>query len=228
MEKEKISIVIPTLNEEKNLKIVLPQLVKFMNDRGFRYEIIIVDGYSEDKTVDVTKKFGAVILFDNKGKGSAIRKGLKWAKGDIIVTMDADCSHSINEIGLLIEGIRTGYDICMGSRFIQGGGTNDMPLIRKIGNKFFVFLVNFFWGMRYSDLCYGYRSFRRSVVRRIDLRRDGFGIETEISIQAAKKHLKVLEVPSFEKARKYGKGKLRSIRDGFNILKTILMELFRG
>jgi len=206
------------LNEEKNLPIVLKDLPKVD-------EIIVVDGYSEDDTVKIARRAGAKIIYDDKGKGSALRKGLKAAKGDIIITMDADCSHRGSEIGLLIGGIEAGYDICMGSRFIQGGGTEDMPFYRRWGNKFFVFLVNLLWGMNYSDLCYGYRSFRKSCVDKLNLKSDGFGIETEISIKAAKKGLRVLEVPSFEKARTRGKGKLRTIGDGWKILKTIIGEL---
>ncbi|MCD6367493.1 MAG: glycosyltransferase family 2 protein [Candidatus Aenigmarchaeota archaeon] len=223
MKRSKVSVVIPTLNEEKNLPIVLKDLKKL----GIVDEIIVVDGYSKDKTVEVAKKFGCKVLYDNKGKGSALRLGMKKATGDIVISMDADCSMIAKEIILLKAGIEAGYDICMGSRFIQGGGTEDMPLFRKFGNKVFVFLVNLFWGMRYSDLCYGYRAFRKSIIDKLDLKRDGFGIETEISIKAAKKKLRVLEVPSFEKSRKFGKGNLRSFRDGWNILMTIFSELFK-
>ena len=221
----KVSIIIPTLNEEKNLPRVLKSIKDYMKDRSEKYEIIVVDGYSKDRTVEIAKKFGAKVIFDDVGKGSALRKGMKVAKGDIIITMDADCSHQSSELGLLIEGIKAGYDVCMGSRFIQGGGTEDMPWYRKLGNKFFVFLVNLIWGMHYSDLCYGYRSFRRSCIRKLSLREDRFGIETEIAIKAAKKKLRVLEVPSFEKERVAGEGKLKTFRDGFSILRTILREL---
>ena len=221
----KVSIIIPTLNEEKNLPRVLKSIKDYMKNRSEKYEIIVVDGYSKDRTVEIAKKFGAKVIFDDVGKGSALRKGMKVAKGDIIITMDADCSHQSSELGLLIEGIKAGYDVCMGSRFIQGGGTEDMPWYRKLGNKFFVFLVNLIWGMHYSDLCYGYRSFRKSCIRKLSLREDRFGIETEIAIKAAKKKLRVLEVPSFEKERVAGEGKLKTFRDGFSILRTILREL---
>ncbi len=222
-----ISIVIPTLNEEKNLPFVLRDVKNYMKKlREKKYEIIVVDGYSKDNTVRIAKGFGAKIIYDKIGKGSALRKGMKTAKGKIIITMDADCSHKSSELGLLIEGIKASYDICMGSRFIQGGGTEDMPWYRKLGNKFFVFLVNLIWGMHYSDLCYGYRSFRKSCIRKLNLKCNGFGIETEIAIKAAKKKLRVLEVPSFEKARGSGKGKLRTFKDGLNILKTIVREIF--
>jgi glycosyltransferase involved in cell wall biosynthesis len=215
----RVSVIIPTLNEERNLPKVLREIVNKV------YEIIVVDGYSKDKTVEVAKRFGVKVIYDDVGKGSALRKGMKEAKGDIIITMDADCSHKSSEIGLLTEGIKTGFDICMGSRFIQGGGTEDMPWFRNIGNKFFVFLVNSVWNMNYSDLCYGYRSFRKSCIRKLDLKSDGFGIETEIAIKAAKKKLKVLEIPSYEKGRASGEGKLRTFRDGWLILKTILKEM---
>jgi len=216
----KVSIVIPTLNEEANVGIVLCQLPEV-------HEIIIVDGHSKDDTVKIAKKFKTKIIYEDKpGKGLALIKGMKAATGDIIIMMDADCSHRVSEFGLLIEGIKSGYDVCMGSRFIQGGGTADMPFYRKIGNKMFVLMVNIFWGMNYSDLCYGYRSLRRDVIDKLDLKSTGFGIETEISIKCAKRKLKVLEIPSYEKLRESGDGKLRTFSDGWKILKTIVYELF--
>ncbi len=215
----KVSVVIPTLNEEKNIEKVLETLPSNID------EIIVVDGQSKDKTVEIAKRYGAKILYDDKGKGSALRTGMDAATGDIVITMDADCSNIPEEIELLVAGINAGYDVCMGSRFIQGGGSEDMQWYRKIGNKFFVFLVNAIWGMRYSDLCYGYRSFRKSIIRNLELEENGFGIETEMSIKAAKKKLRVLEVPSFEKSRAAGQAKLNTFRDGFRILKRIVREI---
>ena len=226
MKKTKISIIIPTLDEEKNLPIVLREIKKFFSQRrDYTHEIIVVDGYSKDKTVKIAQKYGCKILYDNLGKGSALLKGMKNSKGEIIVTMDADLSQRPIELGLMIEGIKAGYDIVMGSRFIQGGGTEDMPWYRKIGNKFFVFLVNFFWGTKYTDLCYGYKSFKNGSWKKLGLRSTGFGIETEISIKAAKRKFKILEVPSFEKKRLYGEGKLRTYKHGWVIFTTILKEL---
>lgn len=223
----KTSIVIPTLNEEKNIEQLLNSLRDEISKRYDRedYEILIVDGGSRDRTVEIAKEFETKILHEDKGKGYALRKGAKKAEGDVVVLMDADLSHQPSELGLLIEGIKAGYDICMGSRFIQGSGTADMPWYRKLGNKFFVTLVNLFWGMSYSDLCYGYRSFRNGVFEKLDLESEGFGIETEISIKSAKKNLKVVEVPSFEKERFAGEGKLQTLKDGWTILKRIGKEL---
>jgi len=221
-----ISIVIPTLNEASNIGQVLKEVKEELASYGYSYEIIVVDGYSTDNTVAIARSLGAKIMFDSVGKGSALRKGLAAAKGDILVSMDADLSHKPNELKLLISGIEIGYDICMGSRFIIGGGTEDMSLFRKFGNKFFVWLVDLFYHTNYTDLCYGYRSFRKGVFGKLGLKEDGFGIETEISIKAVKKDLKVLEVPSMEKKRSSGNGKLRTFKDGYVILKALLENLF--
>jgi len=225
MSKNLISVVIPTLNEEENIGKVIDEVKSELDRYGYKYEIIVVDGYSTDGTVEIAKKHGAKVIFDSIGKGSALRKGMEYAKGSILVSMDADLSNKPNELRLLISGIEIGYDVCMGSRFIVGGGTEDMPLFRKIGNKAFVILVNLFFGTNYTDLCYGYRSFRREAFKKLNLKEDKFGIETEISIKAAKRGLKVMEVPSFEKKRNAGTGKLRSFRDGYSILKTIFKNL---
>jgi glycosyltransferase involved in cell wall biosynthesis len=176
--------------------------------------------------VSIAKRHGAKILYDGDGKGSALIRGFKAAKGSIIISMDADLSHRPEELKLLISGIESGYDICVGSRFVSGGGSADMPPFRVFGNKVFVAMVNFLYGSRYSDMCYGYRSFTRDALKRIRLKEKGFGIETEININARKAGLRVLEVPSFEKKREDGEGKLRSFNDGLVILSTILKNWF--
>jgi glycosyltransferase involved in cell wall biosynthesis len=222
-QKHYISVVIPTLNEEKNIGKLIPGVKKQLSD--YRYELVVVDGYSKDRTVAIAKRMGARIIYDKVGKGSALIKGLKNAKGDILISMDADMSNEPKELKLLIDTIDIGYDICTGSRFIIGGGSEDMPRLRVFGNKFFVFLVNTIFGANYTDLCYGYRSFRKGVAERLNLKEKGFGIETEINIKAIKKHMKIIEVPSNEKKRAAGEGKLRTFHDGWVILKTIFSNI---
>ncbi len=218
-----VSIVIPTLNEEKNIAAVIRGIRRNMHEK--RYEILVVDGHSVDKTVEIVKGMGCRVIYDNKGKGSALRKGFGAANGVIIVSMDADLSNEPKELNLLVESIRIGYDVCMGSRFIVGGGSEDISGIRILGNKFFVSLVNLVYGSRYSDMCYGYRSFRKSAIKRLRLKEDGFGIETEINIKAVKAGMRVIEIPSTEKKREAGEAKLRTFRDGYIILRTILRNI---
>ncbi|MDD5606710.1 MAG: glycosyltransferase family 2 protein [Candidatus Pacebacteria bacterium] len=226
----KISIIIPTLNEEKNLPLVLEDIKKFFDGRQeYNYEVIIVDNCSKDGTLKIAKENNCRVLLNPIiGKGSSLKKGLEIAKGDILITMDADVSNRASEIGLLIEGIKSGYDVVFGSRFIQGGGSEDIEWYRKIGNKFFIFLVNFLWKTNYSDLCYGYQAFSREAKEKLlpHIKCQGFGIETEIAIKVAKLRLKVLEIPSVEKKRKYGKSNLKTIKDGWGILIIIVKELF--
>ncbi len=219
----RISIVIPTLNEEKNIGAAIGEVKRVL--RGYDYEIIVVDGHSRDSTVGIAKRAGARVIYDDYGKGSALIKGMHAARGGIIISMDADMSNKPEELKLLIAGIEAGYDVCVGSRFLVGGGSDDMPLVRKFGNKVFVMLVNLLYGSRYTDLCYGYRSFSRRAVRELRLREKGFGIETEMNILAQKKHMRILEVPSYEKRRANGEGKLQSLSDGWRILKTIVRNI---
>ncbi|MCL5262574.1 MAG: glycosyltransferase family 2 protein [Candidatus Marsarchaeota archaeon] len=218
-----VSVVVPTFKERRNIR----HLINAIGDslRGLSYEIIVVDKHSPDGTPDIARSMGARVLYEDKGKGNALRMGFAAARGRIIISMDADMSHRPNELKLLIAGIEAGYDLCMGSRFLVGGGTEDMPLFRKFGNKVFVTLVNLMYGAHYSDLCYGYRSMTPEAVRKLHLNSVGFGIETEINIKAKKVGLRVLEVPSYEKRRNFGKGKLSSFRDGYVILKTIFGNL---
>ena len=220
MNDNKISIVIPTLNEAGNIRRLIPAIRRVLHGR--RFEIIVVDGHSSDGTASRARKLGAEVIYDGVGKGSALIKGIKASSGDIVVSMDADLSHRPNELLVLIAGIEAGYDICMGSRFLTGGGSDDMPLYRRFGNLMFVTLVNLIYGARYTDLCYGYRSFAKGVAQRLRLSETGFGIETEISIKAIKCHMRIMEIPSYEKLRLHGSGKLRSIADGARILYAIL------
>jgi glycosyltransferase involved in cell wall biosynthesis len=221
-----LSIVIPTLNEEGNIEETIRETKKVL--KGYSYELIVVDGYSSDKTVRIAKRMGAKIMYDRVGKGSALIKGFGSSKGDIVISMDADLSNRPNELRLLIAGIEAGYDVCMGSRFLTGGGSDDMPLIRRAGNRFFLSLVNLFFGASYSDLCYGYRSFSKETVKRLKLDEVGFGIETEINIKCRKLGLKALEVPSYEKKRGGGVGKLHTFRDGYGILKVIVRNVLEN
>ncbi|MDE1851927.1 MAG: glycosyltransferase family 2 protein [Candidatus Micrarchaeota archaeon] len=223
MARPSVSIVIPTLNEEKNIGVLIKEIRRILEGREF--DIIVVDGESADNTVKVAKRMGAKVLFDKIGKGSALIRGLKAAKGDIVVSMDADLSHEPRELVLLIAGVEAGYDICMGSRFISGGKTEDMTLLRRFGNWVFVSMVNLIFGAHYTDMCYGYRSFRKGVFQRLGLKEEGFGIETEINIKAVKRHLNTIEIPSTEKMRNAGEGKLRTFHDGYVILRTILANV---
>lgn len=218
----KVTILLCTLNEEKNLPHVLPRLPSFAD------EILIVDGYSKDNTVDVAKKLVPnvrVVFQPGKGKGDALRYGINEAKGDIIVMLDADGSMAPEEIPDFIEPLLNGYNFVKGSRFLPGGGTSDMSRHRVFGNWVFTTLTNIFHRCKYTDLCYGYNAFWKKTFEAVNFKGNGFEVETEINIKIQKAGLKVKEVPSFEAERLNGEGKLHSLKDGWRILTTILREI---
>lgn len=217
----KVSVIIPTLNEAKNLPHVLPRIPQWV------HEIIIVDGRSTDNTLEVVAELcpdARIILEKRKGKGIALRTGFNAAEGDVIVMLDADGSMAPEEIPVYVGAILAGADFVKGSRFVQGGGTDDMEFHRKLGNKGLMAIARLLFGGNYSDLCYGYCAFKRNKLGALDLIATGFEIETEMNVRALTSHLKIWEVPSFEYKRIHGESGLSAIRDGLRILRWMLKE----
>jgi glycosyltransferase involved in cell wall biosynthesis len=219
-----VSVVIPALNEAENLPHVLPRIPQWVD------EVLLVDGHSTDETVAVARQLWPeirVVPQEGQGKGAALRSGFAAATGDIIVMLDADGSTDPAEIPAFVGALLAGADFAKGSRFLQGGGTADMPFYRKLGNWGFVLSVRLLFGGSYSDLCYGYNAFWKRVLPQLQLDGDGFEIETMINVRALRNGLKIAEVPSFEALRVYGTSRLRTIPDGWRVLKTIIREWFK-
>jgi glycosyltransferase involved in cell wall biosynthesis len=217
----RVSVIIPTLNEAKNLPYVLPNVPQWVE------EIIIVDGFSKDGTPEVAKSLHAkvrVVQEGKRGKGNALRRGFTEAKGDIIVMLDADGSTLPSEIGRFVRELRDGADFVKGSRFLQGAGTSDMGWLRRAGNGGLTLLVKMLFGGSYSDLCYGYNAFWKDVLPLLELDATGFEIETMMNVRALQAGLRVVEVYSFESERIHGESNLRTFPDGWRVLKTIMRE----
>lgn len=219
-ERPSVSVVIPSINEAANLPHVLPRIPLWVD------EIVLVDGYSTDKTVEVARQLAPdIVVLQQKrcGKGAALRAGFAVAKGDIIVTLDADGSTDPGEIPAFVGALLAGADFVKGSRFAQGGGTDDMEWYRRLGNWGLLQLVRWRFGGRFTDLCYGYNAFWRHVLPYLNLSAStGFEIETSMNIQALRARLTVAEVASQEFRRVHGESNLRTIPDGWRVLKTII------
>ncbi len=221
--KPTVSVVIPTLNEAKNLPHVLPRIPAWVD------EIVLVDGHSTDNTIAVAQTLCPdirVVLQEGRGKGAALRTAFAAAKGDIIVMIDADGSMAPEEISAFVSPLLVGADYVKGSRFLSGGGTVDMEYYRQLGNWVLLIFVRWLFGGRYSDLCYGYNAFWRHTLPALSLDVDGFEIETLMNVRALQAGLKVIEVPSFEARRIHGTSNLQTIPDGWRVLKTIWKERF--
>jgi glycosyltransferase involved in cell wall biosynthesis len=219
-----VSVVIPALNEAENL----PHVLRMVPD--WVHEVILVDGHSTDGTVDVAFAVMpsiCVVRQQRRGKGDALACGFAAAQGDIIVTLDADGSTHAGEIPRFVTALENGADFVKGSRYLDGGGSDDITPIRQVGNKLLGLLVNRVYGTRYSDLCYGFMAFWRRHIDHLHPDCDGFEIETLLAIRAVQSGLSVTEVPSHEKRRLSGKSRLRVARDGLRILRVILRERSR-
>lgn len=216
-----VSVVIPTKNEARNIGWVLERMPTYVD------EVVIVDGLSTDGTADVARSvIPTVRVIDERrsGKGVAMRTGMGAARGDCVVFMDADGSMDPAEIEHYIRAIEQGADLVKGSRFIAGGGSTDITRLRHFGNSQLLALANAMFGTTFTELCYGFMGLRRQAIPRLALDADGFEIETQIVIRAVRAGLRITEVPSRESQRRYGDSNLRTFRDGWRVLQTMVGE----
>ena len=216
------SVVIPTLNEAGNIVTVLRSLDEFD-------DIVLVDGLSEDGTVQLarsTRPNITVLERTPRGKGDALRAGFAAATGDVIVIMDADGSMDPGEVNVFMSMIALGFDLVKGSRLACGGGSHDLTLTRQWGNAALCKLANTLFHTQWTDLCYGYLAFRRSCLPQLGLTADGFEIESQILGHAALAGLRIAEIPSIEMPRLTGVSHLNARRDGTRILRAMLAARF--
>jgi glycosyltransferase involved in cell wall biosynthesis len=217
----RVSVVIPTLNEQENLPYVFARLPPGL------HELIVVDGHSTDATVAAALQLrpdARIVMQTGRGKGNALAAGFAACTGDIVVMLDADGSTDAAEIPRFVAALCNGADFVKGSRFAQGGASSDITCIRKLGNRVLSAMVNSLYGTSYTDLCYGYNAFWTRCLPYMHVDCDGFEVETLINVRIAKAGLVVHEVPSYERNRIHGMSNLSAVRDGSRVLRTIAAE----
>ena len=231
----RVSVVIPTLNEARNLPRVFAALPPDT------YEIIVADGRSVDDTLAVVRELrpeARIVTQARPGRYNALVCGCTAATGDVIALINADGSTDAAEIPGFVSALLAGADFAKGTRFARGGGSEDMPRIRGFGNRMLAELVNVLYGTRYTDLS-GFIVFWQKHLSVLGLdattspaddgrhrRGNGLEIETLISIRAATAGLSVVEVPSLERSRIYRVSNLSAVTDGLRVLRMVTYERF--
>jgi len=193
--------------------------------------ILVVDANSKDGTLEFLKDKECVALQQSKpGRGNAINEAMLQIREDVIVLMASDGNDDPRYVPSLLDKISEGYEIVSGSRFADGGETDDSDDrlgIRRLGNRFFTFLVNLLWSANYTDSTYGMRAFTREAWTKLNMNATLNETEFLMSIRSAKLGLKVCQIPVVEGKRVGGEVKARSLSTGISFVKIIIRELFR-
>ncbi|MBI5410231.1 MAG: glycosyltransferase family 2 protein [Nitrospirae bacterium] len=230
-ESKKVTVIIPALNEEESLPLVLRDI-----PRDLVGEIVVVDNGSTDNTFSVARDHGATVLKEDKrGYGSACWRGIEYIKEqprrpEIIVFLDADYSDYPEEISLLVKPIlEEGYDMVLGSRITGRREKGSMTPQSFYGNKLGTFLMKLFFGFPYTDLG-PFRAIKYDKLMDLNMQDRTYGWTVEMQIKAAKKKYKIKEAPVNYRVR-IGKSKVSGTVKGtlmasYKILLTIFKYLF--
>ena len=219
-----VSVVIPSLNEEKTIGICIEKVKKVFKEHNINGEIIVADN-STDRTPEIARSLGAkVVTPDKRGYGYAYLYGFRYAKGKYIVIGDADNTYNFLEIPKLLEPLKKGEaDLVIGSRFKGKILDGAMPWLHKyIGNPVLTWFLNFFFNAGVSDAHSGFRAFTREALEKMKLRCHGMEFASEMIIRAVWAGLRIKEVPITYYPRQ-AESKLHSFRDGWRHLKFMLL-----
>lgn len=201
----KLSVVVPAYNEAQRLPPSLDTAIAYLRENHPGFELIVVDDGSSDSTAEVVRSAArdepAVQLVSytpNRGKGYAVRTGLRAATGDLILFSDADLSTPIEEVSKLIAAVESGADVAIGSRALAQSEIRErQPLYRELGGKLFNLVVRLFLLPDLHDTQCGFKLFRRDAIQPLldHLANDGFAFDVEILALARAAGLRIAEVP---------------------------------
>jgi glycosyltransferase involved in cell wall biosynthesis len=212
-----LSVVIPVYNERATLE----EVVRRVQAVPIEKEIIVVDDGSTDGSREIlaraptgSSEIRVLLQDDNRGKGAALRRGFREARGAIVLVQDADLEYDPADYPQLLAPIERGVaDVVYGSRFL-GGPHRVLLFWHYLGNRALTTLSNVFTNLNLSDVWTGYKVFRAEVLHGLDLREDRFGFEAEVTAKIARGRWRVYEVPIAYHGRTYAEGKKITWKDG--------------
>ena len=223
-----VSIIIPARNEEECLALVLDELELNMQSSMYRYEVIVVDDHSTDRTSDIAKQYSFVKLIKNKykpGKGGTLRSGFDVSEGNYIAMMDADFSHDSFDLERMVDEVIRKNGLVVASRIT--GGSEEYTRVRAFGNVFLTWFFGFLHGRYLSDVLNGFKIFHRDVYFNFEYNSSGFEIEIELLVNTLRLKREINEYPSRERKRFGGKMKSSVIMHGPRFFWKIFLEYFK-
>ncbi|MFX1295639.1 MAG: glycosyltransferase family 2 protein [Promethearchaeota archaeon] len=227
----KISVIMPAFNEEKAVGILIDRIQKVLQKVTKNYEIIIIDDGSKDQTLNICREKYVTLIHNryNWGKGYALREGFKYARGEIIITIDSDGEHKPEEIPLLIQPLLDGkVEVVLGTRFTNNGKILVTSATNTVGNKIFNFLIRWLTNYKFTDTQCGFRAFKRDCLSKLDFQAFGYNIETEMIVKLARHNIPYCEVPVSSPVSTIRKSNLMWLKDGLKILYTIFKTRLRN
>ncbi len=218
----RVTIVIPTLNEEESIGEVVEGFKRLGYD-----DVLVIDGNSTDRTREIASSKGAeVVIQSGKGKGQAVAEAFQMVDSDVVVLIDGDGTYLPEDVEKLVEPIKRGVaDHVVGNRLIEfekGAFTR----LNLFGNKVLNWIFRVFYGVDLKDILSGYRALKRDVYKSVELRKMGFEVEVEITVETLAKGFRIVEVP-VRYRRRAGKTKLNPLKDGLKIGWAIYNLLIR-
>jgi glycosyltransferase involved in cell wall biosynthesis len=216
-----ITVIIPSLNEQENLRLLLPSLSYVLNELDLNAEVVVVDGGSKDESKVVAEQAGAqVVPQQERGYGGALLAGFAAARAPYVVTMDADLSHHPDFLREFWRQ-RADAELLIASRYVPGGSA-DMGAGRRILSQVLNRTYSRVLSLPLHDLSSGFRMYDRKVLTTLDLRARDFDVLEEILVKVFVRGGRVREVPFHYQARQSGKSHAKLVRFGWAFSRTLL------
>lgn len=214
----KLSIIIPVFNEEQTIEQVIAQ-VKKSNTLNYDKEIIVINDGSNDNSRQILEQIKDIILINhdrNKGKAIAIKTGLNYVQGDLLIIQDADLEYSPDDYKILINGFNQYKTVIYGSRKQKG------YFHYFLGVRILSFITNLLYLSNLKDIYTCYKLIPANIIKSINIESRGFEFEAEITVKILKKGIKIKEIPINYYPRKFKEGKKIRFRDALTGLWTII------